>query len=96
MASLKDAVVARTLDKVRVVYLDRATSKWWNERRRADDTAAFCGWFWVNGKKEAGPFKTRSAALRDAYYVFVLQREPPSIGHSMLPGFQRETSKGPK
>lgn len=84
MTALKNAVVEATSREVRVVYLDRDTAKWWNMRRKSDDTATFCGWYWVRGDEEAGPFRTRSSALRDAYYRFVLQRELPAVGHQMV------------
>lgn len=90
MTALKASVVKSTFEKVQVVYLDRETSKWWNARRRPDDTTVFCGWYWINGEEEAGPFKSRSAAVRDAYYRFVLHREIPNVGHSALYGVPRE------
>lgn len=77
MGSLRAEITSETMNHVRIVYLDRETSKWWNQRRRQDDTPIFCGWYWIKGQEEAGPFKTRSAALRDAYYRFVLEREAP-------------------
>jgi hypothetical protein len=79
LSALKDTVIDGTLEKVRVVYLDRDTAKWWNQRRDKQDTAMFCGYYWIRGSDEAGPFRTRSAAIRDAYYRFVLNREPPTI-----------------
>lgn len=93
MTALADKVVADTLGKVQVVYLDRETSKWWNGRRKGDDTAVFCGWFWVKGSEEAGPFKTRSSAIRDAYYTFILKRELPSVGHSMVEGMRHRDER---
>lgn len=84
MAALKAQVVADTLAEVQIVYLDRATTKWWNARRRPADTAAFTGWFWIRGAEEAGPFKTRSAAIRAAYYMHVLSREVPHVGHAAI------------
>jgi hypothetical protein len=85
MTALRAQVITDTLDQVKIVYLDRETSKWWNAKRSPDDTAVFCGWYWVKGKEEAGPFRTRSSAMRDAYYRYVLHREMPSIGRSALP-----------
>jgi hypothetical protein len=89
MAALKDKVIADTLDRVKIVYLGRDTAKSWNEVRHADDTAVFCGWFWIRDGEEAGPFRTRSSAIRDAFYRFVLLREIPSVGHTALPGYKR-------
>ncbi len=83
MAALRDGVVRDTLDQVQVVYLDRRIAGWWNQRRRRDDTPIFCGWYWLRGLSEAGPFKTRSAAIRAAYYLFVLQRDQPTIARGV-------------
>ena len=82
MAALRDQVVKDTLDEVEVVYLDRRTARWWNQRRQPDDTAVFCGWYWLRRSEEAGPFKTRSAAIRAAYYLFILQRDQPAVGRA--------------
>lgn len=83
MTSLRAKVIEDTSKHVHVVFVDRGTAKWWNDRRRPDDTVQFCGWYWVHGADEAGPFRTRSAAVRDAYYRFVLRRELPAIGHTL-------------
>lgn len=84
MSALKDEVIAQTLARVEVVYVNRETTTWWNQRRQGDDTRIFCGWYWIKGQAEAGPFKTRSSALRDAYYLYVLEREPPTVAHDMV------------
>ena len=80
MASLKLAVLTETLERVHVVYVDRSTCKGWNDKKDPDDTPIFTGFYWLRGKEEGGPFKTRSAAVRDAYYRFVLRREAPTLG----------------
>lgn len=90
MTALRKSVVASTERHVRVVYLDRSTSKWWNQRRQVDDTAVFCGWYWIKGREEAGPYRSRSAAYRDAYYRFVLEREQPNVGHSAAFGVPKQ------
>jgi len=77
MPALKREVTSATLDEVEIVYLNRDVSSWWNARRSANDTATFCGWYWIKGRQEGGPFRTRSATLRDAYYQFVLHRSTP-------------------
>lgn len=83
MAALKRAVVDAALGKVEIVYLDGATARWWNSRRNQRDTAVFSGWYWIRGVDEGGPFKTYSAAARDAYYRHVMHREPPMAAHSI-------------
>lgn len=82
MSQLKKSVTEDTLEQVEVVYLDRLTAKWWNNRRGAgsSEPGAYCGFFWVRRDVEGGPFKTRSAAIRDAYYRFVLRTAVPVTG----------------
>lgn len=84
MGSLRDTVITDTLSAVKIVYLDRSTTQWWNAKRDADEPIAFCGWFWVRGQEEAGPFRTRSAAIRAAYYQHVLHRTQPQNGRQAL------------
>jgi hypothetical protein len=99
MTALRHSVISSVEQLVQIVYLNRSTSKWWNQRRRPDDTATFCGWYWIRGRDEMGPFRSRSSCVRDAYYRFVLKRELPSVGHSLLQGVTKikpatYTSKG--
>lgn len=77
MSALQKEVISDTLSEVEVHYMNRTISKWWNANRSPEDTRIFCGWYWVKGKEEGGPFGTRSSALRDAYYRFVLHQELP-------------------
>lgn len=84
MTALKNAVVEATSRQVQITYLDRETAKWWNARRKPDEPCVFCGWYWVRGDEEAGPFRSRSSALRDAFFKFVLRREMPAVGHRMV------------
>lgn len=79
MATLKKDVITNTLAEVKIVYLNREVSKWWNANRSPEDTVVFCGWFWLRGSQESGPFRTRSAALRDAYYQHVLHEHLPKV-----------------
>lgn len=81
MPALRTEVINRTARKVQITYIDRHVAKWWNARRKAAECATFTGWYWFKGRTdEAGPFKTKSAAIRDAYYTCVLGREVPQIG----------------
>ena len=72
---LSDGVI-QTVKKagVRVYFADRRQTKFWNGNRDGDEPAFFGGWYWhrfKNGKvidsDKEGPFRTESAALRDAY-----------------------------
>lgn len=83
MTALKAKVIEDTAAQVRIVLVDRQVTKWWNQRRGPDDTVQFCGWYWVRGNEEDGPFRSRSACIRDAYYKFVLRRDMPSVGHAL-------------
>lgn len=83
MTSLRSNVVDAVHERVRIVRVDRERAKWWNQRRQADDTVVFCGWYWVRGNEEGGPFGTQSACIRDAYYRFILKRDAPAVGHQL-------------
>ena len=85
MTALKKQVVEDTTAEVQVYYLTRQISAWWNARRSPEDIATFCGWYWVRGREESGPFRTRSAALRDAYYRFVIHQRLPVMWTNDIP-----------
>lgn len=77
MSALTNEITSDTLAEVELHYMNRNIAKWWNANRSKGDTRIFCGWYWVKGKQEGGPFNTQSGALRDAYYRFVLHQELP-------------------
>jgi hypothetical protein len=77
MSALKNEVISDTLSEVEVLYMSRAVSKWWNANKSPEDTRIFGGWYWVKDGREGGPFRTKSSALRDAYYRFVLHQKLP-------------------
>ncbi len=85
MPALKKDVITDTLSEVKVYYLSQQISQWWNARRSPEDLYTFCGWYWVRGAQESGPFRTRSAALRDAYYQFVLHQRLPKMWTANIP-----------
>jgi hypothetical protein len=72
---LRDGVVESVKKAgVRVYFADRRQTKIWNGSRADNEPAFFGGWYWhrfKNGKvvqtDEEGPFRTESAALRDAF-----------------------------
>lgn len=58
---------------VSVYYADRKTTKVWNELRGEGEPLVYGGWYWLRKQKgrvtqvdEDGPFKSESAAIRDA------------------------------
>ena len=84
--ALSNAVIAEIDERaVTFLYLDRATAKYWNERRGEGEPTVFCGWYWAKGGTEAGPFKTRQAAMRDAWYHLVQRMAPPSVRRAGRP-----------
>jgi len=58
---------------VSVYFADRKMTKMWNELRSSDEPMIYGGWYWLRKQRgrvtefdEDGPFKTESAAIRDA------------------------------
>lgn len=65
---------------VEVYYADRHTTKLWNSLRLKGETLRYGGWYWIRKKKnritetdEDGPFKSESAAIRDAFVKLQLR-----------------------
>ena len=86
MTRLAARIETATLAAVEVAYLDAGACRWWNARRGGGDVPVLAGWYWLQGPREAGPFRSRSAAVRDAWYRVVLRREPPSAQEAMTRG----------
>jgi hypothetical protein len=84
---LRNSLIADVQRSVRVFYLSRPIARYWNDRREAGQPGVFCGWYWCVASREAGPFKSRSAAHRDAWYQVVLEREAPAV-HNTADAFQ--------
>jgi hypothetical protein len=66
--------------RVEIFEANRGTTQWWNERRARDEPRYFAGWYWVRKDKrnrvdseQYGPFKTQSAAIRDAFVKLQLR-----------------------
>jgi hypothetical protein len=78
---------ARALE-VRVFYLSYAACRRWAEHRDKGEPLVFSGWYWTHGKREAGPFKSQSAAWRDAWYLLGRHRAPLLTAHNEQ--FERE------
>ena len=65
---------------VEVYFADRRTTKTWNNSRGAGDMLQYGGWYWMRQEKgkitatdEDGPFRSQSAAIRDAYMKLQLR-----------------------
>lgn len=76
---LKKKLVAETLDELEVIYLSWDRCRAWNAQRHKDAPIMFSGWYWVNGRAESGPFKSRSAAIRDGWYHHISGGSPPGL-----------------
>lgn len=93
MAIISKDVYQRTHDiGVEVFFVPRAATKWWNARRRDPKTeiALLGGYYWAQGREEHGPFRSASAAWRDAYYRRVARTRPPTISSADVERAARE------
>lgn len=59
---------------VRIYFADRRITKNWNAHKNEGEPSYFGGWYWERTEKgrvvamdEEGPFRSESAAIRDAY-----------------------------
>jgi hypothetical protein len=84
---LSTMVLRRLEDhSVETFHATRETTRFWNEHRSAREPRFFCGWYWYSRHDTHmihGPFKTWSAACRDAYIKMVL-RSNSLIDHNTL------------
>jgi len=65
---------------VEVFFADRHTTKVWNSLRLQGEPLRYGGWYWMRRHKgrivqadEDGPFRTESAAIRDAFVKLQLR-----------------------
>jgi hypothetical protein len=70
---------------IEVYYAGRHTTKVWNALRLKGEPLRYGGWYWMRKSKgrivatdEDGPFRSESAAIRDAYLK--LQLRPRADG----------------
>jgi hypothetical protein len=68
--------------RVRVYFADRRTTKVWNGSKRVGEPMHYGGWYWyrewggrVVETDEEGPFRSESAAIRDAYLKLQLRQK---------------------
>lgn len=59
---------------IEVFFAGRETTKVWNSNRRTKEPLHYGGWYWMRTHKgrvvemdEEGPFRSESAAIRDAF-----------------------------
>ena len=65
---------------IKVYFATRNTTKVWNSVRLSDEPLRYGGWYWVRTQKgkvtavdEDGPFRSESAAIRDAFVKLQLR-----------------------
>lgn len=65
---------------IEVYFADRYTTKVWNNIKLRGEPMRYGGWYWVRKHKnrvievdEDGPFRSESAAMRDAYVKLQLR-----------------------
>ena len=65
---------------VEVFFADRHTTRVWNGLRLQGEPLRYGGWYWIRRHKgrvveadEDGPFRTESAAIRDAFVKLQLR-----------------------
>ena len=65
---------------IEVYFAGRDTTKHWNSQRGAKEPTHYGGWYWMRTLKgrviqmdEEGPFRSESAAIRDAFVKLQLR-----------------------
>jgi hypothetical protein len=91
---LSKSILSTTLSQIEIIYLSGERCRNWNRARRdrtnydpAVTPCMFAGFYWVNGRSEAGPFRSYSAAVRDAWYNAISGSTPP--GYNDIKRFER-------
>jgi hypothetical protein len=85
---LPNALITDVEDAVTVFYVDYQTTRYWAEKREKGEPLVFSGWYWAKGPREGGPFKSRSACYRDAWF-HVVRRVTPPLLHADALKFER-------
>lgn len=82
---------------VQIYFADRRVTKIWNDKRDDGTPINYGGWYWNRTEKgrvvdtdEEGPFRSRSAAIRNAYMKLQLRwvkssPAPASASRSNMP-----------
>jgi hypothetical protein len=76
---LPKLIINEVETNVTVFYVNYATTRYWAENRAKGEPLVFSGWYWAVGPREGGPFKSRSACYRDAWFRIVQRRTPPVL-----------------
>jgi hypothetical protein len=72
--------------RVRTFFVSGQVTKWYNAQRqdKATEVCLLGGWYWLYGTEEHGPFRTPSAAQRDAYYRLILKQRAPALDDTQV------------
>jgi hypothetical protein len=83
---LPNDIIAEVEAVVRIHYIDATACKVWNEHRREGELRLLTGWCWTarNGRDHRQGFKTRTVAMRDAWYALVQHRATPAVTRARL------------
>jgi hypothetical protein len=98
MGAISDSVKRQLADScIETYFVSGAVTKWWNAQRadKKQVIALLGGWYWSDGRQEVGPFRTVSAALRDAYYRRVVRQRVPLMDKSEVEAARMELSRPP-
>ena len=77
---LPDKLIDAVTDAgIKVFYVSFQATRLWASERDKDEPLIFSGYYWAQGAREAGPFRSMSAAYRDAWFRVVRHRPPPMI-----------------
>jgi len=74
------AIADQVAERCHIFYVDHHMTFGWNENRRGNDLRLVTGYCWEERggqRRHRAGFKTRSAAMRDAFYLLVEHREQP-------------------
>jgi len=83
---LPNDIIAEVDRVARVIYIDKAQCKVWNDHRRDDELRLLTGWTWIarNGSAHGQGYKTRTVCYRECWYALVQQRATPAINRPRL------------
>jgi hypothetical protein len=91
---LPNVIVKETSNAVKVFYVGYAVTRLWAAEREKGEPLVFSGWYWANGTREGGPFKSQSACYRDAWFNVVRRVAPPVLHADML-RLERQSDRRP-
>ena len=78
---LSNDVVAAVERRARITYINKAQTAHWNRYRGEGELRLLTGWTWTSkdGRSYRQGFKTRTVALRDAWYELVRREAVPPV-----------------